>query len=141
MGRKFGFLLISLFLISCDPTIEVEKRKYEYSEVLDKHINYDEVFLMPQDEYYLYYYQISCYHCHGIKSKVIYFALTSSIPVYFIEITEDKGFKATTKEETIGTNDYLSAFSKMTPQLSLVRNGYISETYLGQEEILNVVES
>ena len=103
-------------------------------------ISYDEVFNINKAYYYIYYYQVNCYHCHGIKSKVIDFALRHKEEFYFIEIIEDKGFLSRTKEETIGTNDPLKAFALMTPQLSFVERGFIKETYIGNEEILNIIE-
>ena len=103
-------------------------------------ISYQDVFNMEEDEYYIYYYQESCYHCHGIKSKMINFALESEISFYFVEVVEDYGFLSRNKEDTIGTNDPMKAFALMTPQLSLVKYGYITETYIGEEEILNIIE-
>ena len=59
---------------------------------------------------------------------------------YFINIDQDYGFLSHSKEETIGTNDPLKSFSMMTPQLSIVENGYVKETYIGVDEILNIIE-
>ena len=136
----FKFLSLFLVLTSCTSQRENSKDKYNYDDVLDKQISYLDVFNVESSRYYLYYYQLNCYYCHGIKSKVIKFSLDSKIPFYFVEIKEDYGFLSHSKEETIGTNDPMRAFSMMTPQLSLVEDGTISETYLGEEEIMNIIE-
>ena len=103
-------------------------------------ISYLDVFFIPEEEYYIYYYQENGYHCHGIKSKVISFSLASPTSFYYVEVKEDYGFLSRLKEETLGTNDPMKAFALMTPQLSLVKNGYIAETYIGVDEILNIIE-
>lgn len=141
MGRFLNFLTVLFLLTSCqaEPTSSSIHR-YEYSEVESKMISYLDVFNVSETNYYLYYYQVDCYHCHGIKSKVISFALSNEEPFYFVEVKEDYGFISRTKEDTIGTNDPLKAFALMTPQLSYVRDGIISGTYIGDEEILNIIE-
>ena len=134
------FLTFLLLLTSCQNNQTTSNSKHEYSEIVEMKISCLDVFSIQENEYYIYYYQESCYHCHGIKSKIISFALNSEVSFYFVEVIEDYGFLSRTKEDTIGTNDPLKAFALMTPQLSLVKNGYITETYIGDEEILNIIE-
>ena len=139
--RKFlSFLTFLLLLTSCQTSSTLSSTKHDYSEIVEMKISYLDVFKQEENEYYIYYYQENCYHCHGIKSKVINFALNSETSFYFVEVIEDYGFLSRTKEDTIATNDPLKAFALMTPQLSLVKNGYITETYIGDEEILNIIE-
>ena len=140
MRKFFRILTFLLLLTSCQNNQTPSNSKHEYSEIVEMKISYLDVFFIQDNEYYIYYYQESCYHCHGIKSKVISFALNSEVSFYFVEVIEDYGFLSRTKEDTIGTNDPLKAFALMTPQLSLVKNGYITETYIGDEEILNIIE-
>lgn len=140
MRKFFRFLTFLLLLTSCETSATKSSTKHDYSEISEMKISYLDVFNVEENEYYIYYYQESCYHCHGIKSKVISFALESDVGFYFVEVIEDYGFLSHTKEETIGTNNPMKAFALMTPQLSLVKNGYIAETYIGNEEILNIIE-
>lgn len=141
MRLKFVNLLICMLLCSCGTSQESASHKYEYDDVKDKMIDCMDVFNDKPVKYYIYYFQLTCYHCYGIKSKVISYSLNLEIPFYFVEIKEDIGFLSHSKEETIGTNDSLKAFSMMTPQLSLIEYGYIISTYIGEEEILNIIES
>ena len=141
MGTFFKILTLLCLLTSCAPKETSSLiHKYEYSDVGDKMISYLDVFNCPENEYYIYYFQEKCYHCHGIKSKVIGFALSNKKPFYFVDIEKDYGFTSRTKEDTIGTNNPVEAFALMTPQLSIVEYGYIVETYIGDEEILNIIE-
>ena len=141
MGIFFRFFTLLLLLTSCSAVDNDSSiHKYEYSEINDMKINYLDVFVQPENCYYIYYYQENCYYCHGIKSKVIHFALNTQYSFYFVEVKEDYGFLSRTKEDTIGTNDPMQAFALMTPQLSLVVDWRIKETYVGGEEILNVIE-
>ena len=140
MGRKIVFLISLLILGSCSTNTSSFIHKYEYSDIENKKVSYLDVFSCSNKRHYIYYYQVDCYHCHGIKSKIISFALYSEEDVYFIEVKEDYGFTSHTKEETIGTNNPLAAFALMTPQLSLVEKGRVKETYIGVDEILNIIE-
>ena len=140
MGKFLKILLLFIPLASCTPNSGSPIHIYEYEDVIDKEISYLDAFNVDSKYYYLYYYQVDCYYCHGIKSKVINFALQSSNPFYFIKIDGDYGFLSHSKEETIGTNNPLKSFSMMTPQLSIVENGYIVDTYIGVDEILNIIE-
>ena len=140
MGKiKLVFLFV--LLVGCStqsPSSRIPK--HEYEEIKDKQISYRDVFNVEEDIYYLYYYQLTCYHCNGIKSRMIEYALHSEIPFYFIEIEKDEGFLSRTAEETIGTNNPMEAFALMTPQLSLVENGYVTITVHGKEEIMLLIE-
>ena len=140
MRPKFIFPIIIASLVSCSTQESSSIHKYEYSDVEDKKISYLDVFMQPEESYYIYYYQESCYHCHGIKSKVIWFALNNTKAFYFVEVDKDYGFLSRTKEDTIGSNDPMTAFALMTPQLSLVESHYIVQTYIGNDEILNIIE-
>ena len=141
MGRFRIFLLLLFSFASCSSVPEAkENNKHDYVEVEHLKISYLDVFKQEGEMYYIYYYQISCYHCHGIKSKVIDYALNSKNLFYFVEVLEDYGFLSRTKEDTIGVSNPYKAFALMTPQLSKVTSGRISETYIGQEEILNIIE-
>lgn len=139
MGHIFKFLLLFFILTSCSTASDSSIIKHDYSEIQDIQISYLDVFNQKEDEYYVYYYQTTCYYCHGIKSKIINYALNNP-PFYFIGIVEDEGFLSHIKEETIGATDPLHAFSMMTPQLSLIKDRKVKETYIGVDEILNIIE-
>ena len=135
------FLILSISSCSLDRPSSSTFVHHEYSEIEDKMISYLDVFKMEEEKYYLYYFQLTCYHCHGIKSTMIDFALNSKDKVYFINIEKDEGFLSLLKEETIGTNDPLKAFARMTPQFSVVENGFITHTVCGKEDILELIEN
>lgn len=140
MGQKLDLLMFPILLTGCSGSNNISFTHYEYDVVSHLHISYEDVFNQWEDIYYIYYYQVDCYYCHGIKSKMIHYGLYGNIKMYFIEITEDYGFLSSAPEDTIGTSNYLEAFCKMTPQLSLVKDHIIVETYVGDEEILLVIE-
>ena len=140
--RPICFLSIFiLFVASCSNTTTSSKVKYDYSMVEEYKITYLEVFNINIDEYYIYYYQTTCLHCAKIKNVMIEYALENKGTMYFIEVLKDEGFRSINKEDTIGAKDPLDAFAFMTPQLSLVKDKTIMETYLGEEEILKIIET
>ena len=135
---KFLSLFLSLFILCGCSNVESKKHIipiHEYSEVENKIIDYMDVFNQKEKMYEIYYFQENCYHCLGIKSLVIEYALRNISPIYFIRITDDKGFISNDPEETVGTNNPLKAFCKMTPQLSQVKDGYILNTIVGHDDI------
>lgn len=141
MIYKKLLLLLPLSLIGCSSSEEDSSiERHYYSEIESISINYDEVFLKEESLYYIYYYQYDCLHCAQIRNKIIAFALKSEMPFYFVDIEEDYGFLSHTVEETIGTNDPLKAFCLTTPQLSIVENHYIKETYINNETIVNYLQ-
>ena len=139
MGRLF--ILLSIFaLCACNSEFDKTHQKHDYDEVIDLHVSYLDIFNIELDEYYIYYYQIDCYYCHGIKSRIIEFALRSDINLYFINIEKDEGFLSHSLEDTIGASDPYYAFCFKTPQLSKVVDHKITETYLGDKDILILIE-
>lgn len=136
--RVFLIILTLLSLLSCSSYEESSNySRHDYSEIKHLTISYLDVFKMEKDRYYIYYYQENCYYCMGIKSKVIEYALNYEGAFFFINIEKDEGFLSNSREDTIMTNDPLKAFCLMTPQLSIVEGGYIIETFLGDEEVIN----
>lgn len=140
MGKIKWILFIFLVMGCSTQTPSSRIPRHEYDEVKEKQISYRDVFNVPESKYYLYYYQLNCYHCHSMKSYIIDYAIHSSIPFYFVEIEKDEGFLSHNAKETIGTNNPLEAFALMTPQLSLVENGYVAITVHGKEEIMLLIE-
>lgn len=139
--RRNLLLLSFLLLSSC--SIETTSSHFvvhNYDEIEEYKISYLDVFKRKDQVYYLYYYQTTCFHCTGIKTKIIEYAINSEIPFYFVEIEKDEGFLSYYPKDTIGTNNPLKAFARMTPQLSKVEKGKIKETVVGTEEILLIIE-
>ena len=130
--RRNLLLLSFLLLSSCSiETTSSHLIIHNYDEIEEYKISYLDVFKRKDQVYYLYYYQTTCFHCTGIKTKVIEYA---------INLEKDEGFLSYYPEDTIGTNNPLKAFARMTPQLSKVEKGKIKETVVGTEEILLIIE-
>ena len=134
-------LLFILILTSChevSPSQRIDR--YEYDDVRSYHIRLEEVFLHKEESYYIYFYQVDCYFCHGIKTKMIDFALHNGNIVYFVEVDKKVESLSFDRYSTLNTSDYRYAFANVTPQLSLVVSHVIKETYIGQQEILIIIE-
>lgn len=128
-------LLFMLLLTSCASQNSSKKIIHEYSEIENITLDYHDVFKIDDYQYYLYYFQRNCFHCQGIKSEIISYALNNQ-NLYFIEVIDISEFTSMTIEDTLGTNDPLMAFSMSTPQLSLVIDKTINNTWIGQDDIL-----
>ena len=142
MGTIYKYTFLLLILTSCSNSFSSSSRiKYDYPLIEEYKIPYTEVFNIDKEEYYIYYYQTMCYHCMKIKSTMIEYCLNNKGTMYFIEVLKDEGFRSIDKEDTIGATDPLDAFAFMTPQLSLVKYKTVIETYLGEEEIIKIINT
>lgn len=141
--RIFLAFILTL-LISCSSSLSSNEQKrvarHDYKEVEHLSISYLDAFDMKEERYYLYYYQTTCSHCLEIKDYIIDYALRDIEKIYFIRIEKDEGFLSSTISETLFTNDPLKSFMMVTPQLSLVENGYVTKTVVGKKEILLIIE-
>lgn len=140
--RYILLIFITIFLSSCSSgesgSSIIQRHKYE--EVENITISYLDVFNIEEERYYLYFFQTTCAHCLEIKDRMIEFALSEKEKIYFVEIKKDEGFLSESPIDTLYTSDPLKAFSKVTPQLSLVEEGMITNTVIGKEEILLIIE-
>ena len=139
MKKPISILItsISFFTFSCSPISSssqsiVRIKNHDYDEIITAKINYFDVFNQNEDEYFLYYFSETCYHCVGIKNEIIDFALSSEVTVYFVEVEERFGVYDDVNK-TVGTSNPLEAFANQTPQLSLVKDKEIYYSICGED--------
>ena len=107
-------------------------KKHDYSEINYAKISYFSIFEQNEDEYYVYFYSPYCIHCSLLKDDIIEFTLSSNIPVYFVEVTEDMEF-VDDIFLTIGANEYSKVFAGKTPQLSFIKNHEVYFSIYGND--------
>lgn len=67
------------------PEQSVEARiNHDYDEVSDLHIRWRDIFRMPEDDYFVYFYARHCAHCQDLKNEIIEFALHGPKKIYFV---------------------------------------------------------
>ena len=136
--RYILLIFITILLSSCslgESSYSITQR-HKYEEVENIIVSYLDVFNVEEERYYLYFFQTTCGHCLEIKDRMIEFALSEKEKIYFVEIKKDEGFLSESAIDTLYTSNPLKAFSKVTPQLSLVEEGMITNTVIGKEETM-----
>ncbi len=98
MNKNIYLIFPALFaIVGCDnsPIISdsnstnppTEIVEHDYREIASKKIGWDDMFNQGQNEYYIYFYSLTCAHCKNLKNLVIEYALKND-DLFFIEASE-----------------------------------------------------
>lgn len=61
--------------------------EHDYREISSQKIDWNDMFNQGQNEYYIYFYSLTCAHCKNLKNEVIEYALKND-NLFFIEASE-----------------------------------------------------
>lgn len=99
MVQKFFTVFLTIFLLqSCDVSqkqldiksnnsVEITQN-HDYNDVKNKTINFDEIFKQKNEQYFVYFYSLTCSHCSLIKNQMIEYGLNHE-NIYFVQASED----------------------------------------------------
>lgn len=112
LHNKFVFFLVPLLLCGCsaaenqDEVYEEEiiPVEHNYSEVSDFELTWETIFDVGEENYYVYFYSLTCSHCEELKNFIVETALERG-DVYFV--------KGTSKDQI--TNDPKKAIGAENP--------------------------
>lgn len=145
--KKFLLIISILFLTSCveqNSTISFSsissiaissEIEHEYSEISYYRLNWNEIFNVEKDNYYVYLFSTTCSHCSSIKNKIIEFALNNR-NVYFIEDSAEITFKNDVNY-TIGLTSFENLAILGFPSLLKITNKILNKNIAGTEKIIN----
>lgn len=145
--KKFLLIISILFLTSCveqNSTISFSsissiaisnEIEHEYSEISYYRLNWNEIFNVEKDDYYVYLFSTTCSHCSSIKNKIIEFALNNR-NVYFIEDSAEIIFKNDVNY-TIGLTSFENLAILGFPSLLKITNKILNKNIAGTEKIIN----
>lgn len=114
MVQKFSTVFLTIFLLqSCDVSqkqldyksnnsVEITQN-HDYSEVKNKTINFDEIFKQKNEQYFAYFYSLTCSHCSLIKNQMIEYGLNHE-NIYFVQASEDVKISENTDSVVGGTS-------------------------------------
>lgn len=148
MSMKKIILLSScaLLLAGCDfsfgeknttqPTNSVSsiETKHNYNEVSDKTIKWNQIFSMPEDFYYVYFYSLTCSHCNEFKDEIIPCALETTKTIYFCEESTEFNYKQDTST-SIGATSCEQFVIAGFPSLAILQNHQVVVNDLGVTSI------
>ena len=139
--KKLIIPITCLLLIGCNnknKSISEEEKKFDYVDVSERSIKWEQLF-EPKDEfYYTYVYSTTCPHCNDIKQKVIYKSINNEENIYFIEYTKDIPI-GTNIFDYIGQSNYENVGLIGVPTLMEISDHVITNIFVGSKEIIKTL--
>ena len=114
--------------------VQVETQR-EYEEVLDYQLLLETTFDVKSENYYVYFYSLSCTHCNEIKNYIIEKALERK-DIYFIKGTSKDKITTDTKK-LIGAENPEDIWLLGYPSLLLISNKKCTKNLAGEQQIKN----
>ena len=139
--RNFRFFCSVFCLLACcscnsNTSFLIEETNLEYPHQI---IEWDELFSIREEKYYVYVYSLDCYYCKEIKQDVLEFYQTSENSIFFIEYSESIPIKNDI-EKTIGERDICNLFIKGTPTLIEINKGSVNFNVAGKSKVIKMID-
>lgn len=133
-------LIVGLATCSCSKTKPdyVSYNSYEYNDIVDFSIDFNEIFLQDLEYYFVYVYQLNCLHCELIKQEVIQYALSNKLRMYFLEYTNKIKVEKDVSQ-TIGATRPEEVAILGTPSLFLISNKKLTLNVAGMDLVKSVL--
>ena len=132
--RKLLLLLSIPTLIGCGQKTKVDIPLVEYDyDLIETKINWNDVFLQEEDEYKVYFFSRTCYHCNQIKQDFLKYYFSYVEKVYVVEANEDTVYG--NMSDLVGIDSIDDFYIFGTPFLINVKNWSINYYYFGSNAI------
>ena len=138
---KIIFFLIPLLLCGCG-TAEIQEKVYKeeiipvehnYSEVSDYELTWETIFDVSEENYYVYFYSLTCSHCEELKNFIVEAALERG-DVYFVKGTSKDQITNDSKK-TIGAENPGEIWILGYPSLLKITNQKCTKNLVGNTQI------
>lgn len=139
--KKLIIPITCLLLISCNnknKSISEEEQKFDYADVSERSIKWEQLFEPKDKFYYAYIYSKTCPHCNDIKEEVIYKSINNEESIYFIEYTKDIPV-GTNINDYIGQSNYINVGLIGVPTLMEISDHVITNIFVGSKEIIKTL--
>ncbi len=138
---KAIFTLLSLTLLSIN-SCQISQNNdtystYDYDLVNDKHINYEDIFNINMNHYFVYIYSKTCFYCISIKDEIIHIGLNND-DIFFIEYNESIPINEDI-DSTIGVSSVDDLFIIGTPTLIEIVGGKVVVNTYSKDLILSLL--
>ena len=138
MNKLLILPITSILILGCSPNKEAKAIEYDYSDVADLTICWNDILSVESDKYFAYIYSRTCGHCNEIKQDVITYALVNKGALYFVPFNKtipiiiDRTLPLEKdKVEDLGIVG--------TPSMFLIVNHVVKENYVGKKEIVKTL--
>ena len=112
-------------------------RNYDYTEINEYRLYWDEIFEVGLKEYFVYLYQRGCSHCESIKNEIIEAALNRK-DIYFVEDSKEFKFSKDVSS-TIGITSVDNLAILGFPTLLKIEEGTLIKNIAGVKEIRDML--
>ena len=138
MNKLLILPITAILILGCSPNKEAKAIEYDYSDVADLTICWNDILSVESDKYFAYIYSPTCGHCNEIKKDVITYALVNKGTLYFVPFNKmipiiiDRTLPLEKdKVEDLGIVG--------TPSMFLIINHVVKENYVGKKEIVKTL--
>ncbi len=146
--RPFLYLaLLTLSLSGCTPINSSFKASQnslisslDYETFIDNKIQYNNLFSLSKQGYFVYIYSLNCLHCKHIKDNVLIFLNEHQESFFLLEYSKEIPL-IDDASSTIGKDDYLYFGIRGTPTLIYIYNRIIEMNISGEDIILSFLAS
>ncbi len=137
--KKLLFLPTLLFLLCyCSANKTVAAIEYDYSDVSNLTICWNDILSFSKDDYYVFIYSSTCGHCNEIKQEVISFALRNYGDLYFVSFNKDipiiNDRNEPLEKDSVGDLGIVG-----TPSMFRIIEHVVKENYVGKKEIVETL--
>lgn len=137
--KKIMLFFVLISLLSCkNADYKSDLTTLDYNDIEHLKIDYNEMFLMQNPSYFVYFYQLNCLHCILLKQNIITYALSGKVKTYFIQCDERINIIDDTAT-TIGCSDITSFGILGTPTLILIQEGEVAINVAGEDLIKTIL--
>ena len=138
MNKLLILPIATILILGCSSKKEAKAIEYDYSDVADLTICWNDILSVESDKYFAYIYSPTCGHCNEIKQDVITYALVNKGTLYFVPFNKtipiiiDRTLPLEKdKVEDLGIVG--------TPSMFLIVNHVVKENYVGKKEIVKTL--
>ncbi len=138
MNKILLLPVLVLFITGCASKEKEETKPFDYCDVTDLTISWNQILSVKSNDYYTYIYSSTCGHCNEIKQIVISYALGNYGSLYFVEFNKDIS----------RINDPLSTIDKSsiedlgivgTPSMFRIKDHIVIENIVGSKQIIETL--
>ena len=138
MNKLLILPIATILILGCSPNKEAKAIEFDYLDVADLTICWNDILSVESDKYFAYIYSPTCGHCNEIKQDVITYALANKDALYFVPFNKtipiiiDRTLPLEKdKVEDLGIVG--------TPSMFLIVNHVVKENYVGKKEIVKTL--
>ena len=134
------FMWFSMMLCACNgqqTSGYVCKQKYEYSDFVDRHVEWNDILTIKDYKYFIYVYSPTCGHCNQIKNDILCY-VDRHVDIYLIKYSDEIPI-IENKEQIIGKGAIEELGIVGVPSLIQIENHIVTMNIVGTNAIVETL--